>query len=166
MITKRWSTILILALVLSLLAVPAVASAKATVKHCIGTEILLELLDPGVWTFPNGNIHVRGMTSLYEEVMDCPEVSGINTVIMNANWDENYAGPIWGTSILETPSDGGGVWHTTWHGKTFADGTFYYKGVGRGVSGSVEGLKLRIYAYANPDGSTTAEIVVLDPHGD
>ena len=161
---KRMSIYLIIALLLALLAVPSLASAKATVKHCLGVEIFDDVISVGDWTFPDGNIHVRGRTSRYLEQMDCEETSGTNIVTMNANWDANYAGPIWGTSLLTTPYALGGVWSTTWHGKTFPDGTFYYKAVGRGVSGSVEGLKIRVYAYGSMGGPTFVEVTILDPH--
>ena len=92
---KRLSNYLIFALVFLLMIVPVGVSAKATVKHCSGTETLIQMLNPGVWKFPDGNVHVRGMVSEYTEEMSCPEGSGTNTVIMNANWDANYVGPIW-----------------------------------------------------------------------
>lgn len=164
--TKRILRYLVLTVVICLMFVPVMASAKATVKHCSGTEIFGQTIDPGVWTFPDGNIHVRGMVSEYLEQMDCPETSGTNTVIMNANWDANYVGPIWGTSRLETSYSGGGVWRVSWRGKTSPDGTFWYKGTGKGISGSVTGLKLKIFGYTNePNGTTFIESRILYPGG-
>jgi hypothetical protein len=112
-----------------------------------------------VWTYPGGNIHVRGMVMQYEEVLDCPQLAGINTVTMNANWDANYAGPMWGVAQLVT--DDGGVWESTWAGKTYADGSSEYRAVGRGVAGSVQGLHMNLSAA---NGQWTATL--LDPHGD
>jgi hypothetical protein len=141
-----------------------IASAKTTVKQCSGTEILMQLLNPGAWKFPDGNIHVRGMVSKYEEQMNCPEVSGTNIVVMNANWDANYTGPMWGTNRLETPYAGGGVWKGSWSGKLNSDGTMSYTGTSKGVSGSVAGLILKVHGYTNePDGPTFVEITIRDP---
>jgi hypothetical protein len=161
---KRLTICLSLALLLSLLVVPLVASAKTTVKHCSGTESLIQTLNPGVWTFPDGNIHVRGMVSEYVEQMNCPEVSGTNIVVMNANWDANYTGPMWGTTHLETSYKGGGIWKGSWSGKLNRDGTLSYTGTSQGISGSVEGLIIKVHGYTNePNGATFVEITILDP---
>jgi hypothetical protein len=148
----------ILTLVAVLLIAPGSVTAKATRIECTGTETLIEYLDPGAWTYPGGNIHVRGMVELYEELSTCPQMTGMNTVTMNANWDADLAGPIWGTTIMEI-SDGG-VWETTWQGNTYADGSYSYQVVGRGVAGSVVGLHLRLSA-TNSEWTAT----ILDPHG-
>jgi hypothetical protein len=148
----------ILTLIVVLFIVPGSAIAKSTMTSCTGTETLVDVLDPGIWTFPDGRIHVRGMVMQYEEVSSCPQLAGINTVTMNANWDANEVGPIWGTARPETHD--GGVWEVTWTGKTYADGSSAYRAVGHGVAGSVEGLHAQLYAT---NGEWTATI--LDPHG-
>ena len=161
---KRLSNYLILTLLLSLMIVPTAASAKTAVKHCSGTETIIETLDHGAWAFPDGNIHVRGMVSQYAEEIDCPGMSGTNTVVMNANWDANYTGPMWGTNQLETHN---GVWKRSWSGKLNPDGTLSYKGVSRGISGSATGLILKVYGYTEePNGPTFIEITMPDPGGD
>jgi hypothetical protein len=161
---RSLSKYLILALVLFLMIVPVGVSAQTTVKHCFGTESLIDVLNPGNWTFPDGNIHVRGMVSQYNEQMNCPEISGTNTVVMNANWDANYTGPMWGTNYLETPN---GDWKGSWSGKLNPDGTLSYTGVSKGISGSVVGLKLKVYGYSQePNGPTFIEITIRDPGGD
>lgn len=156
---RTLSVWVILTLVVVLLIAPASVSARATQTYCTGWEIPLEVLDPGVWTYPGGNIHVRGMVMQYQEVSDCPQLAGINTVTMNANWDANYAGPIWG--IAQSVTVDGGVWESTWAGKTYADGSSEYRTVGHGVAGSVQGLHMKLSAT---NGQWTATI--LDPHGD
>jgi hypothetical protein len=162
--TNRLFIGLIIALVLCLMIAPLTVSAKTAVKHCYGTETMIRMIDPGAWTFPDRNIHVRGMTSEYIEQISCPENSGTNTVVMNANWDENYVGPIWGTSELVTPYEGGGVWKVAWSGKINPDGTFSYKGVGKGVSGSVSGLHIKVYGYTEqPNGTTFIESTIFNP---
>jgi hypothetical protein len=141
-----------------------IASAKTAVKQCSGTETIFKSHDPGVWTFPDGNIHVRGMVTSYVEQSNCPEVSGINTVVMNANWDANFIGPMWGTNNLETSYGDGGIWKGTWSGKLNSDGTMSYTGTSKGVSGSVSGLILKVHGYTyEPDGPTYVEITIRDP---
>jgi hypothetical protein len=98
------------------------------------------------------------MVILYQELSDCPQLAGMNTVTMNANWDTNYAGPIWG--IAQLVMDDGGVWESTWAGKVYADGISEYQAVGHGVAGSVQGLHMKLSAA---NGQWTATI--LDPHG-
>ena len=158
---QKLSVWVILTLVAVLLVAPGSVAAKATRIECTGTETLVGYLDPGTWTYPGGNIHVRGMVNQYEERSSCDQMNGINTVTINANWDANYAGPMWGSSRLETDFGGGGVWETTWHGRTYPDGSSSYQAVGRGVSGSVSELHLRLSA-TNSEWTAT----ILDPHGD
>lgn len=155
---RTFSVWAILALIAVLLIAPGSVAAKATRIDCTGSEIMLGVLDPGQWTYPGGNIHVRGMVMQYQEVSDCHQMAGINTVTMNANWDANYAGSIWGTAEMVT--DGGGAWESTWTGRTYADGSSEYRTVGHGVSGSVLGLHMKLSA-ANGQWSAT----ILDPHG-
>ena len=155
---RTLSAWVILTLVAVLLVAPTSVSARAVRTQCTGSEISLEMLDPGVWTFPDGNIHIRGMVGLYRVDSDCPQMAGVNTVTINANWDANFAGPMWGVAQLVT--DDGGVWESTWAGKTYADGSSEYRAVGRGVAGSVQGLHMNLSAA---NGQWTATI--LDPHG-
>lgn len=155
---QKWSVWVLLTLVGVLLLAPGSVAARAIRIDCTGTESPPTLLDQGAWTFPGGNIHVRGMVQRYEEASSCPQLAGFNTVTMNANWDASYAGPIWGTSVNLTTD--GGVWETTWQGKTFADGSFAYQAVGHGVAGPVEGLHMKLSA-TNLGWTAT----ILDPHG-
>lgn len=156
--TRTLSVCVILTLIAVLLVAPASVSARATRTTCIGSEIMLGVLDPGVWTYPDGNIHVRAMVMQYQEVSDCPQMAGINTVTMNANWDANYAGPIWGVAQLAT--DDGGVWESMWVGMTYTDGTSEYRAFGSGMAGSVQGLLMKLSAA---NGQWTATI--LAPNG-
>jgi hypothetical protein len=157
---KRISSVwVILTLIAVLLVAPASVSATATRMVCTGWEIPLGVLDPGVWTYPDGNIHVRSMVMQSQEVSDCPQLAGINTVTMSANWDANQAGPIWGTAEMMT--DDGGVLASTWSGRTYADGSSQYRAVGHGVAGPVQGLHMKLSAT---NGQWTATI--LDPHGE
>ena len=156
---KQW---FVIALVIILALVPLTVLAQAEIKHCSGTETMIGLIDHGVWTYPDGNIHVRGMKSQYADNTNCPEVSGIVTTIMNANWDSKGVGPMWGTARSETTYNGGGVWEGTWTGKTYPDGTYSYTGITKGVSGSVLGLRNRVSAHTDePNGPTFVKIDII-----
>ena len=78
--------------------------------------------------------------------------------------------PIWGTIIIEVPEDvcpDGGVWYGTWAGKmSLSQGYVCWYGVMNGVSGCVEGLKVRFgseLCYPVPPCLYTGMLV--DPHG-
>lgn len=153
----------LLALVAVLVIAPGSVAAKASRIDCTGTESPPSVLDEGVWTFPGGNIHVRDRVSQYEEVSSvCPQLAGINTATMNANWNASFVGPMWGTALTETGYGGGGVWQGHWQGALSADGSCAYQAVMHGVSGSVAGMKAKLAADCST-GAWTATI--LDPHG-
>jgi hypothetical protein len=111
------------------------------------------------------------MVSQYQEVASDPRMSGVATVVMNANWGPDMAGPMWGTSelVVEVSEGcpGGGVWRATWIGTMNSDGSYSYRAVGSGVEGCVEGQHF-FFTAANPGGeeSTTITGEILDPHGE
>jgi hypothetical protein len=158
---KTCSPWVVAALLVALLIAPGTIAAKATRTECTGTEVRVEVLDGGLWTYPDGNIHVRGMVSLYQEESTCPEVGGFVTSTMNANWDSNFVGPMWGTGHSENEY---GVWEGTWQGKIGPDGTCSYEAISHGISGAVAGLKMTL--IANCTGAvTTYTATILDPRG-
>ena len=160
---QKWSVWVLLALVIMLLLAPGSVAAWAARTDCTGTESLQTVLDEGVWTFPGGNIHVRDRISQYEEVsLACPQLAGITTATMNANWNANFVGHMWGTGLTATDYGGGGVWQGHWQGALGADGSCTYQAVMQGVSGSVTGMKAMLTADCNT-GTWTATL--LDPHG-
>jgi hypothetical protein len=160
---QKWSVWVLLTLVTVLLLAPGAVAARAIRIDCTGMESPPSVLDEGVWTFPGGNIHVRGRVSQYEEASSvCPQLAGINTTTMNANWNANFVGPMWGTALAETGYGGGGAWQGHWQGALSADGSCTYQAVLHGVSGSVTGMKAMLTADCNT-GAWTATI--LDPHG-
>jgi hypothetical protein len=116
--------------------VPVMAAEKIEFQ-C--TEELLEVLDYGRWTYPNGNIHIRGMIQQFNEQSSDSRMNGINTVDLNANWYADFTGPMWGTFELET-DDGG--WEGTWAGLMTNQGP-RYNAVGDGI-GDYAGMKLWI----------------------
>jgi len=149
--------LVILAVIGALLMVPGLVGAKATRYYLTGTETLDHIVDPGTWTFPDGNIHVRGFVQLYEDDCSDPRVSGWNTVVVNADWDVNWAGPMWGTFTVR--SDEEVTWEGTWTGKAYADGSSFIRAQGHG-RGPYEGLK---YFVTIESGKMSGYI--LDPHG-
>jgi len=159
---KQLTALAVVSLVLILVIAPGSVGAGSTVTSCNGTEQNQVVLDHGTWVVRGDTLHGRGMVSTYEESADCPQLGGLNTVTMNANWDLNGVGPMWGSSRLVTDYNGGGVWEGTWQGAIGADVTCTYSAVSHGVSGSVRGLKS--FVFANCSGGTfTANL--LDPGG-
>jgi hypothetical protein len=159
---KRLILVVIIA-ALALLAVNMTVSARSTFKSCSGTEYLVSVIDEGVWTFPNGNIHVRGRVSQYQEQSSCPEIEGVLVSTMNANWDQTFSGPMWGTSRNETSFENGGVWDCSWFGKSNPDGSYSYTAQCRGISGSVSGLRSIIEAFGWPGQPATFTATIRDP---
>ena len=131
--TYKLGAILVVMVLLLAGIIPASAAEK-TQFTCI--EEWGGLIDDGVWTtYPNGNIHVRGMTFfLYETVSD-PRISGTNYVTQNANWGPDYTGPHWGTFKIVNEH---GWWEGTWNG-IGGDG---YHAIGKGF-GDYAGLHFR-----------------------
>jgi hypothetical protein len=80
---------------------------------------------------------------VYQELTTDPRTSGANTVVMNANWGPDYAGPMWGTHRSEVnPSpdcEQGGVWEGTWTGTMNIDGSYTYHAVGKVFPGAYQG---------------------------
>ena len=163
----------VLVVLLTLVLVPGSASAGASRVEFTGIEVPTgPPVDYGDWIeLPSGNIHVRGMTTVYQEIASDWRMSGLNTVVMNANWGPDYAGPMWGTNefVLGDSAEcpGGGVWQGTWTGNMNIDGSYSYKAVGRGVSGCVAGLHFSLEAFYSPSaGATTFSGEILDPQGE
>jgi|GEM_PF-1228550 len=170
---KRKSLLVWVGLVALVALVLMPGSAAAVVSRVVftGIEVPVALVTEGEWTFPGGNVHVRGMTTEYQEVASDWRMSGLNTSVMNANWGRDFAGPMWGTSesVLSDSGDcpGGGVWQGTWTGMMSVDGSYTYSAVGKGISGCVAGLRFSLTAF-NPGGEapTTYTGEILNPHGE
>jgi hypothetical protein len=113
---KALALIVVVLIALSLLPVQAV-SAQATFSACEGDFIPLGILDPGAWTYPGGNMHVRGMVGQYQQYMPTsdPRCNGLNTVVTNANWDAYGVGPSWGTFHVALAEGSLGGWHLDGH---------------------------------------------------
>jgi hypothetical protein len=159
---KTLSPWILATLLIILLITPGTIAARATFTECEGTEVLLGHPDPGIATFPDGNMHIRGMVSLYQESSSCDEIGGTSTVTMNANFDANFTGPMWGTARSESPL---GVWEGTWQGRISPDGSCSYEAVSHGLSGAVAGLTMKLTADCS-GAPTTFTATILDPHGE
>ena len=145
------------------LVLPMNVAATGNVLVCTGEEYRIAFIDPGTWTYMDDRIKVRGMMMQYEEVASCGQASGVNTVVMNANWDANMTGPIWGTSHSETLYNGGGVWEGSWAGKVNPDGSSAYRATVLGVSGSVKGLVMQVQASSTPGGFAQVTFTIFNP---
>jgi len=142
-----------------LLAFAAPIAAQASITEITGTEVchMFNPINPGTWTFPDGNVHVRGMVFLCRDESSDPRETGNIEVVMDANWDSNMLGPIYGT--FRTVTDEGGVWEGTWEGLVTTSG-FQYHVIGMG-QGRYEGMKIWL-DYVNG----VFQGRILDPHGD
>jgi len=163
---KALVLIVVALIALSLLPVQAV-SAKATFTACEGDFIPGEMLDPGIWTYPGGNTHVRGMVGQYQQDMPTsdPRCNGLNTVVTNANWDAYGVGPSWGTFhvVLEEGSSDG--WDGTWTGMTYAGGSTLIQVVGHGYGG-LKGQHVFVdIAFPSMYAPGIASGYILDPGG-
>jgi hypothetical protein len=158
---NRKSTIIAaITIVISLaLVIAGSAAAKAVdTRFECGPDMPYETTDPGEWSFPDGNIHIRGMQQV-GRVDNCPDSRqvGYNYITVNANWDEDYTGPMWGTFVFI--SDEGGKWTGTWNGQMTADGS-WYNAYGKG-QGIYAGMKLWVNKYYE-----LTSIRILDPKGE
>lgn len=140
---------------LLLFAAPVAAQAVAT--EITGTESCITT-DPGTLTFlPNGNIRVRGMLQQCTEAASDPRAAGTNFVVVNANWNSSFIGPMWGTWRLV--SNDGGIWEGTWEGMlTESAGEVHAEGDGEGID---SGSKMWIDSV-----NRVWRGRILDPHGD
>ncbi len=138
-----------------LLAFAAPIAAQASVTEFTGTEVC-NPIDPGITTFHDGNVHIRGMVLLCRETSSDPRATGENTVVMNANWDANGLGPMWGTAYIAT--DEGGAWKATWEGMITTNGSQYHSSATG--QGRYEGMKQWVDSV---NGEFQGRI--LDPHG-
>ncbi|MGC9333425.1 MAG: hypothetical protein ACP5JJ_04700 [Anaerolineae bacterium] len=166
---KALALVMVTLMALSLLPVGAV-SAEANVIPCRGDFLPGRILDPGIWTFPGGNRHVRGMIGTYQQVMPGSDgrCSGLNTVTTNAKWDATGAGPSWGTFHVVPNDDSNftGGWDGTWTGMSYAGGSASIRVVGHGY-GDLEGQHVFVdITFPGLFQPGIASGYILDPHGE
>jgi hypothetical protein len=121
--------VLVVVLAILLLGIsPVSARTRITLTY---TQEVVGVLDPGVvTTFPNGDIHIRGMVlALHDEASD-PHLIGNARTVVNENLDVNGDGTGWGTSHFM--SDEGGMWDLVWVGRIENQQPVSLTGVGFG----------------------------------
>jgi len=95
----------------------------------------------GEWSFPGGNQHVRNWIQIYNVIgLNDDRVTGTNTLLTNANFDENGYGPGWGTFHNES-SIYNGYWEGTW--TAVMDETGYVSKIAGKGYGAFDGLLFR-----------------------
>lgn len=130
----------------SLVVVAALAVAQATFTPYKANDVPVAVTDPGVTTFPDSQMHIRGFKFAYTrkalpgDTLD-PRVSGGTLVyVMNFNLGASKSGPIWGTGHWEI---GDGSWDGTFEGSTnVATHVGYFDAVWHG-GGAFLGLQLK-----------------------
>ena len=102
------------------------------------------VMDPMLPPCPIGSrTHIRDAVIATRVFSDDPRVAGLMFVEMNANWDANFEGPIWGTFSLMLDSEG--IWVGTWQAVRVFDGVQYSAElhvIGKGFGGLVDGMQL------------------------
>jgi hypothetical protein len=130
-------SVLILALVATLLLAAGPVAAKATRTLITACEEDLYLVE-GEWTNPGPNMHLRGRIHYFYDHANDPRATGLVTVIASGNFNADFIGTVWGTFTLE-PDDKLGYWEGTWVGP---DNQPEIRLVGHG-RGKFKGLELR-----------------------
>jgi len=156
--SKKIKTIVFVTVIGLALIIAGSASAEASdTRFECGPEGPAMTTDPGTWSFPDGNIHIRGMKQFSR--VDCPDSRqvGTNYITVNANWDQSYHGPMWGTFTFI--SDEGGKWTGTWNGQLTENGSWY------NASGKGQGIYAGMKLWVDKEYDSTS-MRILDPHGE
>ena len=88
--------------------------------------------------------HLRDTVIISQVISMDARMTGLMTIELNANWDADFAGPLWGTFSLAV--DSGGTWVGTWQGlrervaEDQWEGTLHV--IGKGYGGIVDGMKV------------------------
>jgi hypothetical protein len=135
---KSRLVVVMLTLIIVLLAIAGSAGAQSRATEYHATSTFLGYGDMGEWTYPGGNIHVRGLVRYHQIEADDPRAEGLERNVVNVNWNAEGVGPCWGTYVV-TVSDTA-WWEGTWTAYMHADGSMVgrYRGFGRG---EFEGLQ-------------------------
>lgn len=155
------TTVCILLVLVSLIVVPMRnVTAQGNQTSFSGTKWITYLV-PGTYTYPGGNIHLRGQYMKFRIASEETRVAGVEAIVANANWDAEGTGPVWGSFTLEVAPES--YWEGIFQGKMTPDGLFLHQvGVGKG---DLKGLTMRAEIYL--DGSTLTGTIegVLVEHG-
>ena len=153
----------VLALVGSAIADPATRTTFT------GADTYVSESAPAAMWFPDGRVHLRGLTVVYSTATTDARVSGIDTVVVNGNFallppPVGPTGPMWGTFHI---ANAGGYWHGNWTGVRDENGFAFIRLAGDG-GGGYEGLKVTMELTRlnpNPQGNFTIVGEILDPGG-
>ena len=120
---------------------------------------------PGEIFLADGNIHIRGMVTVYNMTTSDPRVGGRDEVTINVNFDgSTFSGRMWGTFRLSNPD---GYWFGTWTGVRELNGFAYIRGTADG-HGDYEGMRIFLdIQRLSPDPAFPEDIsgYVLEPGG-
>lgn len=138
---KRLALALFSALITGLFLATGTAEAQATRIEFTGTMTCTET-SPGVFTFPDGNFHIRGVTSVCNVTTTLPIGSTVDYPVGNYNLDATGSGTGWGTS------------QSTSNGAVVSVGTFTAKVTGLGSPGATLTLRGLTHGQGPLEGST------------
>jgi hypothetical protein len=117
-----------------------------------GYSVFSGIVDEGEWTFlPSGNVRARGIVETYNGVSSDPRLTGVESIVSNANFkpapdsEIGLAGNLWGTFHIENT---GGAWDGTFTSEITEGGEYLYRGVAQGIGGYA-GLSAHFEAYRN-----------------
>jgi hypothetical protein len=104
-------SVLIVVLITALLypsSATAYSAMAGTRTTFTGTSNFSETINAGVWTYlPSGNVLARGIVERYHDYNSDPRLSGVETIVSNANFrpapssELGLAGNLWGTFHIE-----------------------------------------------------------------
>jgi hypothetical protein len=95
--------------------------AKVAREPFTSEGTLVGVIDPGEWTYPDGNMHVRGMVESVRIEASDPRLTGDQTIVANGNWDADGYGPLWTTWRVDVDAFDG-YWEGTSTGKIDENG--------------------------------------------
>jgi hypothetical protein len=133
-------------------------------------DTFVQPVDPGTITPVPGGIRLRGAINIYHIDASDERITGDYTITLNANWDMDYAGPVWGSFTCDRPD--GGEWSGVFYGWRYKVGAAEWKAVfhefGYGSAGNIEGLRFKSIEVAQStpttfSGSISGNIFADDP---
>jgi len=159
----KWLPVAIItALTVGLLLMAATAEGKATRIPFTSQDSPCTITSMGTWTYPDGNLHIRGLTQECVHPANIPQLVGTDYEVLNFNLDATGSGSLWLTWRLETQGGGWeGIAHGTVAGMLSAEPYGTAKSVGHGT-GIYEGQHYFGEAVITA-GITTATGYILVP---
>jgi len=147
--------------IVCLLVTAGLIAGRAIVTPFTVTEIMGDTLEPGTYTFPDGNMHMRDVVKecVWTGATDS-RLNGTSRVVENGNFGKDMTGPMWGT--FRSAKRGSGTWDGVWAGYfNLAQVTGEYDGTGHG-GGDYEGLQLKVHCVYTGPGPAACTGRILD----